>query len=111
MSIAIAEALIRVGDQEIEMIMEVVKEEFIKWRHSPENNRSLSADTIIDERGRGFYRIRVRTESNHLGPEDDPLPIIPGMTAEVDILTGKRTGLDYLAKPFLKARYKALRER
>ncbi len=71
----------------------------------------ISADTIIDERGQAFYRIRVRTENNHLGPADDPLPIIAGMTAEVDILTGCRTVLEYLLKPFLKARYKALRER
>jgi ADP-ribosylglycohydrolase len=40
MSIAIAEALIRVGDQELDSIMEAIKEKFIKWRHSPENNRA-----------------------------------------------------------------------
>jgi len=40
MSIAIAGALIQVGDQDLETIMEAIKEEFIKWRHSPENNRA-----------------------------------------------------------------------
>lgn len=40
MSIAIAEALIQAGNQDIESIMEAVKEEFIKWRHSPDNNRA-----------------------------------------------------------------------
>ena len=40
MSVAIAEALIRSGEKDIEDIMEAVKEEFIKWLHSPENNRA-----------------------------------------------------------------------
>jgi ADP-ribosylglycohydrolase len=40
MSIAIAEALIKTGDQEIETIMAAVRNEFIKWYHSPENNRA-----------------------------------------------------------------------
>ncbi|MBT5496527.1 MAG: hypothetical protein HOK54_12345 [Alphaproteobacteria bacterium] len=45
---------------------------------------------------------------NNLGPDK---PIIPGMTATVDILTGQKTVLDYLMKPILKARQNALRER
>ena len=40
MSIAIAEALIKAGDMALESIMEAVKDEFIKWRRSPENNRT-----------------------------------------------------------------------
>jgi len=40
MSIAVAEALIKTGDQDLETIMEAVKDECIKWRHSPENNRA-----------------------------------------------------------------------
>jgi len=40
MSIAMAEALISAGDRDIEPIMDAVKDEFIKWYHSPENNRS-----------------------------------------------------------------------
>jgi adhesin transport system membrane fusion protein len=75
----------------------------------------ISADTIIseegEEKGERFYLIRVRTGKNHLGPEDKPLEIIPGMTADVDIITGKKTVLDYLLKPVLKAKERALRER
>jgi ADP-ribosylglycohydrolase len=40
MAIAIAEALIKTGDQDLETIMDAVRDEFIKWRHSPENNRA-----------------------------------------------------------------------
>jgi len=48
MSIAIAEALVRAGDdQDIEAIMEAVKDEFIKWRHSPENNRAPGKTCLI----------------------------------------------------------------
>lgn len=72
----------------------------------------ISADTIEDERGEHFYHVRVRTaETGLTGKDGEPLPIIPGMVAEVDILTGKRTVLQYLLKPFLKARHKAFRER
>lgn len=71
----------------------------------------ISADVIQDEEGRAFYLVRVRTDKNHLGPEDHPLPIIPGMQAEVDIVTGKKTVLQYLLKPVLRAKQNALRER
>lgn len=71
----------------------------------------ISADTITNDRGESFYIIRVRTDRNYLGTPEEPLEIIPGMTAEVDILTGRKTVLDYLLKPVLKARYNALRER
>jgi len=54
--------------------------------------------------------VRLRTTKNYLGPESDPLPIIPGMVASVDILTGKKTILAYLLKPVLRAKYMALRE-
>ena len=72
----------------------------------------ISADTIWDEElQENFYQVLVRTDKNHLGTEKRPLGLIPGMTAEVDVLTGRKTVLDYLLKPVLKARNKALTER
>lgn len=72
----------------------------------------ISADTIVNEQNNeSFYKVRVRTEDNHLGTEEEPLEIIPGMTAQVDVLTGEKSVLDYLLKPILKARDNALRER
>jgi adhesin transport system membrane fusion protein len=70
----------------------------------------ISADSITDERGNSFYQVRLRTAKNYLGPENDPLPIIPGMVTTVDILAGKKTVLAYLLKPFLRAKYMALRD-
>ncbi|MGB6289711.1 MAG: HlyD family type I secretion periplasmic adaptor subunit [Desulfobulbales bacterium] len=70
----------------------------------------ISADSITDEKDNSYYLVRLRTNKNYLGPESDPLPIIPGMVASVDILTGKKTILAYLLKPVLRAKYMALRE-
>ncbi|MET0382152.1 MAG: HlyD family type I secretion periplasmic adaptor subunit [Burkholderiaceae bacterium] len=69
---------------------------------------NISPDTVIDEKGNAYYVVRVRTR---LSSFDEKLPIIPGMTAEVDILTGKKTVLSYLLKPVLKIKSYALRER
>ena len=72
----------------------------------------IGSDTITDERGQSYYEIKVRTKQNHLlDPQGKQLRIIPGMVADVDILTGKRTVLNYLLKPFKKARHRAMRER
>ncbi|WP_298621877.1 HlyD family type I secretion periplasmic adaptor subunit [uncultured Legionella sp.] len=74
----------------------------------------ISADTIMDEtdkKNESFYVIRVRTYQNHLGTDSKPLPIIPGMMATVDILTGEKSVLEYILKPIIKAKQSALRER
>ena len=75
------------------------------------NLELISADTITDEEGNSFYLIQVRTDKSHLGSEEHPLLIIPGMVASVDIITGEKSVLDYLLKPVLKARSEAMRER
>jgi adhesin transport system membrane fusion protein len=71
----------------------------------------ISPDTIVDESDESFYLVRVETDRNFLGSESQALPIIAGMTASVDILTGKKSVLDYLLKPILKTKQLALRER
>lgn len=68
----------------------------------------IGADTVLDEEGNAFYEVTVRTRSADLGADK---PIIPGMTVEVDVLTGKKTVLAYLLKPVLRARQRALSER
>lgn len=70
----------------------------------------IGADTITDEKGNSFYLVRVRTARSTLG-DNQTLPIIPGMLADVHILTGKRTLLQYLLKPVLRAKANALTER
>jgi adhesin transport system membrane fusion protein len=68
----------------------------------------IGADSVTDERGNTFYTVRVRTEKSKLG---EGLPIIPGMVAEVDIITGQKSILSYLLKPVLKAKQAAFTER
>ncbi|MCU6670405.1 HlyD family type I secretion periplasmic adaptor subunit [Enterobacteriaceae bacterium H4N4] len=71
----------------------------------------ISPDTVTDKDGKSFYIIRLRTDKNHLGTDEKPLLIIPGMVASVDIITGKKTVLTYLLKPILRAKAEAFRER
>ncbi len=69
---------------------------------------NIAADSIVDEEGNAYYLVRVRTLKSSLGKD---LPIIPGMVAQVDIMTGKKTILSYLLKPVLKAKSYAFSER
>ncbi len=71
----------------------------------------IGADTVTDDDGNSFYVIKLRTNKSHLGTEENPLLIIPGMVASVDIITGKKSVLSYLLKPIIRARSEALRER
>ena len=72
----------------------------------------IGADTITDEdKKTTYYVIKVRTERSHLGTDEKPLLIIPGMVASVDIITGKKSVLSYLLKPIIRARAEALHER
>lgn len=71
----------------------------------------ISADTIEDEQGNSFYRVRLRTYETELKRKGEILPIIPGMVASVDILTGQKTVMQYLLKPFVKTLDNAMNER
>ncbi|MBX8576245.1 HlyD family type I secretion periplasmic adaptor subunit [Pseudomonas cichorii] len=77
----------------------------------PARLEMIGADTVTDDKGNSFYLIQVRTDRNHLGGDDRPLLIIPGMVATVDIITGEKSVMDYLLKPVLKGGSEALRER
>jgi adhesin transport system membrane fusion protein len=68
----------------------------------------IGADSITDEKGNTFFLVKVRTNKSSLGAN---LPIIPGMVAEVDIITGQKSILSYLLKPVLRAKQGALTER
>lgn len=71
----------------------------------------ISADTVTDEQGNSFYRVRLRTNEKELKRKGEVLPIIPGMVAQVDILTGEKTVMQYLMKPFIKTLDNAMSER
>lgn len=71
----------------------------------------ISADTTQDKKGNSFYIIRVRTtESSMRSRDQKEMPIIPGMMTTVDVMISKRTVLEYILNPLLRAKEMALRE-
>lgn len=72
---------------------------------------SISPDTITDEKGNTYYKVNIKTEKNHLGSVEHPLKIITGMTVNVDIVTGKKTVMQYILKPILKSKQYVFSER
>lgn len=71
----------------------------------------IGANSVTDSKGNIFFEIEVHTEQNHLGTKENPLPITPGMVAQTEIITGERSILEYLMKPVIRAKDKALTER
>lgn len=73
---------------------------------------NISADSLVEkEKGETFYLVQVKTNQSELMRDGKPYPIIPGMVAQVEIMTGSKTVLSYLMKPINKARSEALTER
>ena len=74
----------------------------------------ISADSIEDKDNKdktSYYKVVIKTEQNYLEKDKQKLPIIPGMVTTVDIVTGKKSILDFLLKPILKTKANALHER
>jgi membrane fusion protein, adhesin transport system len=67
----------------------------------------ISADVLQDAEGKSYYRLRLEADVSRFGKSK---PVVPGMTAEVDIRSGKHTVLQYLMQPVSDLRDKALRE-
>ncbi|MBL0721711.1 MAG: HlyD family type I secretion periplasmic adaptor subunit [Sulfurovum sp.] len=71
----------------------------------------MGADTTKDSKENSFYLIHIKTDKNFLGSVNKPLKIIPGMMVNVDIMTGKKSVMDYILKPILKAKQYTFTER
>ena len=73
---------------------------------------NISSDSIVDQKtGEPYFEVRVKTETSQLTRNGKTYNVTPGMICSVDILTGRKTILHYLLKPFNKARQEALTER
>ena len=73
---------------------------------------NVSADSLVDkESGEAFYIVQIETDRSQLMRNGQAYPIIPGMIAQAEILTGRKSILSYLLKPINKARQEALTER
>jgi len=72
---------------------------------------NISADAVPNEKGEAFYQVRIETRTPVIEAIDKKLSIIPGMQAQIDIVTGKRTILQFLSKPLIALKENAFRER
>jgi adhesin transport system membrane fusion protein len=70
----------------------------------------ISADTIQDKQGAQFYKVYLNATSQLMQKNNKPLPIIPGMTATVEIEIGKKSILSYLTKPITRIMEGSFRE-
>ena len=72
---------------------------------------NISADAVPNEKGEAFYQVRIETKTPVIEAIDKKLSIIPGMQAQIDIVTGKRTILQFLSQPLIALKENAFRER
>ncbi|MDP2678540.1 MAG: HlyD family type I secretion periplasmic adaptor subunit [Rhodoferax sp.] len=72
---------------------------------------SISADAVPNEKGEAFFQVRITTKTKAIEAIDKKLPIMPGMQAQIDIITGKKTILQFLSKPIVAVKENAFRER
>ncbi|MEA1914461.1 MAG: HlyD family type I secretion periplasmic adaptor subunit [Campylobacterota bacterium] len=64
----------------------------------------ISADTHIDDKDpkKEVYIVHIQSEQQYVG-ENKNLLVKPGMTVDADIITGKKSILDYILKPIIKS--------
>lgn len=68
----------------------------------------IGADTVKDGEGNVFFEVDVRTARDSLG---EGMPVVAGMVADIDVITGKRSIMSYLLRPVLRAGDRALTEK
>ncbi len=73
--------------------------------------QSISGDAVPNEKGEAFFQVRITTKTKAIEAIDKKLPIMPGMQAQIDIITGKKTILQFLSKPIVAVKENAFRER
>jgi len=81
--------------------------DFTIYGDLPGRVEQISEDTLEEDTPRGkmaYYSVLIRTDRAYLEKNGERLPIRPGMVAQVDIQSGRRSVLSYLLKPLLKAR-------
>lgn len=71
---------------------------------------SVSADAISDTNGLQFYLVDVSIDGTLYGEDGSEVSLLPGMVASIDVLSGKRTVLDYFWQPIARTKSKALRD-
>lgn len=94
-----------------EAVIKFVGYDFSIYGGMDANIIRISEDTIEDKRGDVWYEVRFVTKEKNLTYRGKALDILPGMPVMVDVLTDKRTVLDLLIRPLLRAKDTAMTER
>jgi len=92
-------------------VVKISTYDFIRYGGLAARVVRVSADSRTDPSGAPYFRVVARTDKTYLGARPGDLPITPGMQAQIDIRTGRRSVLNYLLKPVLKLKSEAFRER
>jgi adhesin transport system membrane fusion protein len=71
----------------------------------------VGSDSVPNEKGETFYIVKVVLEDKPITSTGLNLELMSGMTAQVDIVTGKRSVLSYLTSPITKTLDTAMREK
>lgn len=71
----------------------------------------VSADSIQDDKGNIFYKVKVKPDNDFISWKNEKLPLMIGMTGSIDIITSKRTIFSYISSPVTKTFMSAFREK
>ncbi len=71
---------------------------------------SISADTIKDSKENSFYKVKIKTKMSQFS-DNRKIVLMPGMTVNTDIITGRKSIMDYILKPILKTKQYMFSER
>jgi membrane fusion protein, adhesin transport system len=66
----------------------------------------VSSDALQDERGQSYFRVKIEADKGGFGPDR---PVVPGMTADVNIISGRQTILAAILSPLHRIKDNALR--
>jgi adhesin transport system membrane fusion protein len=71
----------------------------------------IGSDSITEEKGEQFYVVKIELASSYVDSGKENMTILPGMIAQIDIVTGKRTVFNYIFSPLTKVMQESLREK
>lgn len=91
----------------LKAIVKVSAYDFTRFGGLTGNVVEVSPDALQDEQGNFYFRVKIEASSDQLG---DGNQVVPGMLAEVDIISGRQTILDYILTPIQRLQENSFRE-
>ena len=94
-----------------EASVKITAYDYLRYGDLPARVERIGADALQTREGTPYFQVMLRTEANSLEGGEGTLAISPGMIASIDIQSGRKTVLEYLVQPVVRAQHEALRER